>query len=57
MRTVEIVIEAVLDSGADRDLGSRIELLHGLGHDVSAGMTQRVKVRFYRLGDNVHFMH
>ena len=38
LRTGEVVVEAVLDSGADGDLGLRIQLFHGLGHNaLSAG--------------------
>ena len=33
---VEVVVEAVLDRRADRDLGAGIEVLHRLGHDVGA---------------------
>ena len=37
---VEIVVEAVVDDGADGDLGPRIQVLHRLGHDVRARMAQ-----------------
>ena len=35
---VEVVVEAVLDDGADGDLGLGEELLHGVGHEVRAGV-------------------
>ena len=31
---LEVVVEAVLDRGADGVLGARVEIAHGLGHDV-----------------------
>ena len=37
---VEVVVEAVLDRGADRDLGAGPEVLHGLGHQVRGGVAQ-----------------
>ena len=39
----EIVIEAVLDCGADRDLGSGEQLLHGLGHHMAGVVAQGVE--------------
>ena len=36
---LEIVVEAVLDHRADTELGVRIDLLHGLGHDVGGRVT------------------
>ena len=39
LRAREVVIEAVLDDRADRDLRAGIELLHGLGHDMRGVVT------------------
>jgi hypothetical protein len=36
----EVVVEAVLDRRADRDLGAGIQLLHRFGHDVGAVVPQ-----------------
>ena len=41
--TREVVIEAVLDVRADRDLGARKQLLHGLGQDVGRVVTDGVE--------------
>src|SRR5438876_1173009 len=37
----EVVVEAVLDRGPDRQLHVGEEALHGLGHDVRGGMAER----------------
>ena len=37
---VEVVVEAVLDGGPDRDLRPGPEPLHGLGHEVRGGVAQ-----------------
>jgi len=37
----EVVVEAVLDRGPDRELHGGKEALHGLGHDVRGGMAER----------------
>src|SRR2546425_6293844 len=39
-RLGEVVVEAVVDRGANRDLDRREEAPHRLGHDVRGGMTQ-----------------
>ena len=39
----EVVVEAVLDRGADRDLSLGIELLDGLGHDVRGVVAQQLE--------------
>jgi hypothetical protein len=39
----EVVVEAVLDGGTDGDLGVRIQLLHGLGHDVGGVVAQKLE--------------
>ena len=38
LRELEVVVEAVLDCGADRHLGARPEVLDGLGQDVRRGV-------------------
>ena len=43
-RQVEVVVEAVLDRGADAELRAREEVEHGLGHDVRRGVAHRVEV-------------
>ena len=40
---VEVVVEAVVDRRADRDLGTRIEPLHGLGQQVGGRVPQYVE--------------
>src|SRR5690606_13386501 len=39
----EVVVEPILDGRADRDLGLRIELLHGLRHDVRGVMSKQLQ--------------
>ena len=39
-RAVEVVVEAVLDGGADGDFHLGKQSLHGLGHDVRGGVTE-----------------
>jgi len=48
LRTAEVVVEAVLDDRADRDLDLREEPLHGLGHE----MRRRVSQDGESLGDS-----
>ncbi len=43
---VEVVVEAVVDGGADAELDAREELLYGGGHDVGQRMADTVQVIF-----------
>ena len=43
LREVEVVVEAVLDRRADRDLDARVEPAHRLGQQVRGGMAQDVE--------------
>src|SRR5262249_1773334 len=43
LRELEVVVEAVLDRRADRDLRPRVEPAHGLGEEVRRRMAQDVK--------------
>ena len=40
---VEVVVEAVVDGRTDAELGVRVDLLHGLRHDVRGGVTEDVE--------------
>ncbi len=43
LRKVEVVIEAILDGGADGDLGTRVEPGGGLGQDVRGRVPDHVE--------------
>ncbi len=49
---LEVVVEAVLDRRADRVLGAREQLGHGLGHHVRRRVAQDVAALFGPLGDD-----
>ena len=49
---VEVVVEPVGDRRPDRELGSRIQVEHGLRHDVGARVAQNVPSRLRVLGDH-----
>lgn len=50
---LEVVVEAVLDDGADAELGVRVDFLHGLGHDVGGRVTHDCEAVFGVEGDGV----
>ena len=50
----EVVVEAVLDRRADRDLGAGIEVLHRLGHDVRAVVADHRQRRLVLVADEAH---
>ncbi len=52
LRAVEVVVPAVLDHRADRDLHLRPELLHGAGHDVGAVVADQLERRVVPGGDD-----
>ena len=54
---VEVVIEAVVDAGADGQLNLRVEALHGLGQHVGAGVPVGLAVDFVFKGIQVFFAH
>ena len=51
--TLEVVVEPVLDRGADRDLGLGIKFLDGLGQDMRRVMPQQLKCRRVIAGDDL----
>ena len=51
---LEVVVEAVLDRRADRELGPREELRDGLGHDVRRRVAQHVAAGVRVVGDDRH---
>ena len=54
---VQIVIEAVVDAGADGQLHLRVQALHGLGQNVGAGMPVGLAVLLVFKGVDVFFAH
>ena len=53
-RHVEVVVEAVLDGGTDRDLGLGEEAFYGRGHDVRGAVVQRLERRVLARGLRGH---
>ena len=51
---LEVVVEAVLDRRADRELGAGEQLRDGLGHDVRRRVAQHVAAFFAVAGDDRH---
>ena len=45
---VHVIIKAVLRGRAERELGMRVQVLDGLGHDVRSGVAQYVQFLFLR---------
>ena len=54
---VEVVVEAVVDGGADGQLYLRVQALHGLGQDVGAGVPIGLAVGFVFKGIQVFLAH
>jgi len=56
LRELEVVVEAVLDRRADRDLGAGIEVQHSGGQHVRGVVADQVQRLVVALGDDRHLV-